>query len=612
MKRAANIERRNSIPSSVYSTHQVVNISWKIAMQLLVGGVLLLLVTVSIPGCASQQFPVIRPIKKVTKERLNQMRAQEYFLRARDYDRRGLYDLAEKYYEMAYEFDPNSTTLRTILAEHYLKSGNYTRALLVLNRNREIEMLTEEEKRLLSKVYLKSNQFALAAEVLERLENKKSEEVYTLGIIYETVGKSAQALDYFLDYFERNPDNLHAGMKLGHLYIKKGELERAESLFVELEKRFGESAEILNTLGGIKLMEDDTAQALNFFHGAVMVDSTYEDALRNIAKVHIQRENYQEAIKYYEYLYSIGDWGEVYAKTLALLYYYSDSLAHAETLLKKNMIKNMDDFELHYYLGLVFSAQDQYDLARIEFEKTLAINPGFTEALRQLYTIALRENDIDRARSIAKRIIENVPDKASSYRLLGHVFMTEKKYADAERCFEKGVSVDSLDASAWFDLGSARERQQKIDAAARAFRNVLVLRPGDDVAANYLGYMWAEKGLKLDSAKILLEMALKSEPDNGAYLDSYAWIFFQMGKFDSAYTYLKMAIENFDGEDAVIFDHYGDVLRAKKEYTDALEAYEKSLELDAENVDAIREKIREIEEMLRSTEKSPTEKKDDR
>jgi tetratricopeptide (TPR) repeat protein len=146
-------------------------------------------------------------------------------------------------------------------------------------------------------------------------------------------------------------------------------------------------------------------------------------------------------------------------------------------------------------------------------------------------------------------------------------------------------------------MGSVFERLGSYKKAAEAFRTVLRLNPEDDAAANYLGYMWAEQGINLDSAKVLLEFALKKEPQNGAYLDSYAWIFYKMGDFDNAAFYIKKALE-YIKSDPIVFEHWGDILSKKAEYTMAIDAFEKSIDLGAENKSLIKQKIKGLQDIL--------------
>ena len=75
----------------------------------------------------------------------------------------------------------------------------------------------------------------------------------------------------------------------------------------------------------------------------------------------------------------------------------------------------------------------------------------------------------------------------------------------------------------------------------QALRQVLVLEPTNPNALNYLGYLLAMRGDKLDEAVQLVRKALEAEPDNGAYLDSLGWAHFKRGDLAEAEKYLGAA-----------------------------------------------------------------------
>jgi Flp pilus assembly protein TadD len=181
----------------------------------------------------------------------------------------------------------------------------------------------------------------------------------------------------------------------------------------------------------------------------------------------------------------------------------------------------------------------------------------------------------------------------------GYVLNAKNEYDRAVGALKKAISLDSTDALAWFELGSSLERTKNRDKAELAFKRVLELKPTDPQAANYLGYMWAEAGVKLDSAEGLLKMALSQDSLNGAFLDSYAWIFFKKGDIDSALAYIVKALRTIT-DDPVVFIHYGDILAKKGDAAGALAAYKKGLGVASEksapeDVADLKNKIKALE-----------------
>ncbi len=81
--------------------------------------------------------------------------------------------------------------------------------------------------------------------------------------------------------------------------------------------------------------------------------------------------------------------------------------------------------------------------------------------------------------------------------------------------------------------GSMYEREKNYDAAEKAFRSVLEGDPENAGALNYLGYMFADRGIRLEEAQQLISKALDIDPDNGAYQDSLGWVYYHLNKLES-------------------------------------------------------------------------------
>ncbi len=106
--------------------------------------------------------------------------------------------------------------------------------------------------------------------------------------------------------------------------------------------------------------------------------------------------------------------------------------------------------------------------------------------------------------------------------------------------------------------GRAGRPPEKIGPAETYFRQALDLDPNNAMTLNYLGYMFADKGLRLPEAIKLIRKAVEQEPMNGAYLDSLGWVYFKMGEYEMAEDNLRQAVER-DQTDPTVHDHLGDL-----------------------------------------------------
>jgi len=155
-----------------------------------------------------------------------------------------------------------------------------------------------------------------------------------------------------------------------------------------------------------------------------------------------------------------------------------------------------------------------------------------------------------------------------------------KHYTSAE-IMAKATDPSRLTEYFYFQFGAAYERKGQYEDAEKQFQKCLQLKPDFAGALNYLGYMWAEHGMKLEQARELIEKAVKLEPKNAAYLDSMGWVLYKLSKPKEALDFLLKAVELTEEPDATVYDHLGDIYAALKQRDKARDAWQKSVSLES-------------------------------
>src|ERR671935_1547634 len=109
------------------------------------------------------------------------------------------------------------------------------------------------------------------------------------------------------------------------------------------------------------------------------------------------------------------------------------------------------------------------------------------------------------------------------------------------------------------------------------FKRVLSMEPQNSMALNYLGYMLADRGVRLEEALGYIKKAVQLDPANGAYLDSLGWAYFRLGNYDIAEEQLRKASERM-GSDPTVQDHLGDLYQKTGRLKLAAAHWERALE----------------------------------
>ena len=117
------------------------------------------------------------------------------------------------------------------------------------------------------------------------------------------------------------------------------------------------------------------------------------------------------------------------------------------------------------------------------------------------------------------------------------------------------------------------------------------MQPEFAPALNYLGYMNADRKVKVAEAVTLIEKAVALDPENGAYLDSLGWALYRQGRLAEAEDYLRRAVVKEGG--AVVLDHLGDVLGRQGKTAEALEYWNRALTGEDEDGELDRTRVAE-------------------
>jgi tetratricopeptide (TPR) repeat protein len=205
----------------------------------------------------------------------------------------------------------------------------------------------------------------------------------------------------------------------------------------------------------------------------------------------------------------------------------------------------------------------------------------------------------DEAVSLLQEYVRRQPDKPDSYVALAQMYVDTKRGTDAVRVLQDAEQKFPADTTIPFELGAVLDKQKRFADAELAFRDVLSKDPDHAPALNYLGYMFAERGERLEESVSLLKKALAIEPDNGSYLDSLGWAYYKADKLDLAITNLERAAEQLQ-TNSVIQDHYGDVLFKLSRFDDAIAAWTRAIGGDGDTIDraAIDKKIKSAKQKL--------------
>jgi tetratricopeptide (TPR) repeat protein len=255
--------------------------------------------------------------------------------------------------------------------------------------------------------------------------------------------------------------------------------------------------------------------------------------------------------------------------------------------------------QAYFYLGRLCYEEKKYPAAIEYLNKALLLKPDFEEAYYSLALAQLAGNATSDALATLEKARRLFQPSFELELWSGLAYSRQKAYAEAVQHYTAAESIarttdpSRLTHEFYFELGAAYERSGDIAHAESSFEKCLQLSPNYAPAQNYLGYMWAERGTRLQRARELIEKAVKSEPENPAYLDSLGWVLFKLKQPRDALKYVSKAVELSPEPDPTLLDHLGDIYTALGQEEKALDAWTKSLSLESN--DEIKKKLQAAE-----------------
>jgi tetratricopeptide (TPR) repeat protein len=100
-----------------------------------------------------------------------------------------------------------------------------------------------------------------------------------------------------------------------------------------------------------------------------------------------------------------------------------------------------EDAGAHYGLGRVYQLGLQFDKAKAEFGRSIALQPVQTEAYYQLGDIALGQGDFDEAIAEFRKTLERDPKHGGALAGTGQAYFKQKQYAPAEAFLQRAVAA---------------------------------------------------------------------------------------------------------------------------------------------------------------------------
>ena len=412
--------------------------------------------------------------------------------------------------------DPTNVAATKMRAGWLIREDKPTEAILVLRGALDQAPNDPEIMMLMAEAHLRDGSRGLAGEMLalavEAAQKRPAESLaYAQFLITDKNYATAETI--LIDSLRVAPNNVELLQVLGNLYITTEDWPRAEQVEATLRR-----------------LDTEVATSI-------------ADNLR-LARLQAQNRG-DEALAYLESLTTEGDSADAARVAIARMQIENGDFAGAESYLDSELAKAPDSPTLRFLLANVYLNTDRRSEADKVFRDLLAEDDQREGVWRALYTVALRNGDIEGASNILDEALTAIPESPNL---------------------------------AWARAGEY-ERAGKIDDAIAIYEDLYAKLPNSPIIANNLASMIATYGgedADLDRAMAVAKRLKESNVP--AFQDTYGWIAFRQGLMDEALAHLEPAAQGLP-DDPIVQFHLAEVYARLERPEDALAQYRKAVDV---------------------------------
>lgn len=568
-----------------------------------VGTVAFLLAAVSCVTAACQSarpappmVPTVAPAPPRAVSPSSDSRASYHFLLGYQAELDQETEHAIKEYQLALQTDPASNYLKARLAVLYFTAGDVPAAVRFADEVADAPGLDAQMLGQIGGMYAAAGKPDKALGLFNRAiqqEPQRSEHFFAKGLLQANQKQYSDAEETIRAGIKVSPDSAVGYYYLGRISVEARDFDKATTHFeqaVTLNPAF-EPAYV--ALGSVYEAKQDRDKAIGIYRRYLQgVNPKNRDIRHHLIRLQVSAKQYDEALQELREMLA-EDPSDLDAQ-LRMGLVYGEQKNYPKAIEQLNQILTVRPTELKVrdYLGYLYEESKDYAHAAEAYRHNLTLEPSYFEGHLHLGVLQYRTKHYAEAIRHLEEASRLNPKQPEAHIVLGLSHFQMEQYEPSLQAFLEGIRHNPDNADLHFNAGTAYDKLNRFEDVEKSMQTTLTLDPHHADAMNYLGYSYADRGVKLEEAIALTKQAVALRPTNGYYVDSLAWAFFKKGLLTDALAEMKRAVA-LVGDDPVIYEHLGEIYLKQQHLSDGREALLHSLELDPSN-DKLMQRFREL------------------
>jgi tetratricopeptide (TPR) repeat protein len=444
----------------------------------------------------------------------------------------------------------------------------------------------------LAAVYQRENQTDKTIAVLEQMVTRfpaKQDPLFTLLDLYSKQEKYDRVIATLDRLEQRLGKSEQLTMEKFRTYLQMKDQKKALLEIEGLVREYPSESRYKVLLGDVYMQNGKTQEAYNLYEGVLKSEPDNPMALYSMASYYDQtgqKERYQQQLD--TLLLNDKVSSDVKVGIMRQMITANQQADKDSTklisLFDKMMKEDMDDAQVPMLYAQYLFAKGLETKAVPVLEQVVDIDPTNKAARLMMVSVAIKKEDYKQIIKVCEPGIEATPDAIELYYYLAVAYNQAEQTDSVLSVCRKALAHTTADTKKevvsdfYAIMGDSYQSKKLMKEAYAAYDSALVYNPANVGALNNYAYYLSLEHRDLDKAEEMSYKTVKAEPTNATYLDTYAWILFEKGKYTEARLYIDDAIKNDTEKSDVLLEHGGDIYSKLGDMETAMKYWRESLE----------------------------------
>lgn len=445
--------------------------------------------------------------------------------------------------QKAIELSPNNYWYKLQLAEIYIKLSRWSEAAKVYE-----EIIKQSPETI-----------EYYQELIEIYHNAKDEKnmISTLGRMEEKWGISHDISMFKFKYFTQNKD-----------------YKSAEKEIEKLIESFPQDPKYLAIMAEIKMNLKEYSKALEYYNRIEKLNP--EDPFINVSltNYYLVQKDEEKVFYYLKKAFENKDL-DYNTKIQVLFTIYGQKVdSDAEvfnkffSLLKSLSNQYPQERALWELLSTGYMKEGDFENSIYSLKKAISLGSNQFETYQNLLFALSTQGDADTMIYYSQKTIELFPEQPLPYLFLGVNYIYKQDYNKALETLLTGEKL-SLDNKAlledfYSNIGETYYKLNDYKNSDKYFDKTLEINPDNYVVLNNYAYYLSLRKENLEKAREMAAKVAKKYPDNPIYIDTYAWVLYELKEYKKAKEVMDSIIDSKNNWSETLIQHYEDIIKANK------------------------------------------------